>query len=283
MAVLPAMLAAGALLAYEREIGGKRDVCFVPVAGGQERCLEHAADDGWPRFFPDGLRVLFSSDRSGRFQLWQAPVDGGPATRVHTSSAREWQADVSDDGQRIVFLSDAPGRDSLRVFDLDGRREREIERHGARTTLGNPDVSPDGRAIVFSSNATLGHHVYLWRDGWREARRISPLLHGGCAPRFTPDGRKVVYVARRHLKTTSWIVEHDLESGRQRTLVEWPALNYDPAVSPDGRELAFASTVTGAFQVYRLRLDDGRSWRVTWGPGAARMPDYRPGLRFPTR
>jgi TolB protein len=273
---LLALLAAGPLLAYERELGGKRDVCFVPVAGGTERCLEHPADDAWPRFFPDGLRVLFASDRSGRFQLWQTPVAGGPATRLRESSAREWQADVSEDGARVAFLSDAAGRDSLRILALPGLREREIERHGARTTMGNPDFSPDGRSIVFSSNATLGHHVYLWREGDRAARRISPLFHGGCSPRFTPDGRKVVYVARRHLKKTSWIVEHDLASGDERTLIDWPALNYDPAVSPDGRELAFASSVTGVFQVYRLRLADGRSWRVTYGLGAARMPDYQP-------
>jgi Tol biopolymer transport system component len=270
------LVAAAPLLAFEREAGGKRDVCFVPVAGGPERCLAHPADDGWPRFYSDGQRVLFSSDRSGGWQLWEAAVDGRPASRLRGSAAREWQADVSTDGRRVAFLSDAPGRETLRLFEPATSREQELVRHGPRTTLGNPDFSPDGRSIVFSSNATLGHHVYLWSDGMREPKRLSPLFHGGCSPRFTPDGRKVVYVARRHLRKTSWIVEHDLATGRERTLVDWPALNYDPVVSPDGLELAFASTVTGEFQVYRLRLADGRSWRVTYGPGAARMPDYQP-------
>jgi len=273
---LAPLLAALPLLAFEREVAGKRDVCFVPATGGQERCLAHAADDGWPRFHADGRRVLFSSDRTGRWQLWEAGVEGGSARPVRASPAREWQADVSPDGRRIAFLSDAPGRDSLRLLDVPTGRERELVRHGPRTTMGNPDFSPDGRSIAFSSNATLGHHIYVWTEGMRDPKRISPLLHGGCSPRFTPDGRKVVYVARRHLKKTSWIVEHDLASGRERTLVDWPALNYDPVVSPDGLELAFASTVTGSFQVYRLRLADGRSWRVTYGPGAARMPDYQP-------
>lgn len=273
---LLALLAAGPLLAFEREAGGKRDVCFVPADGGGERCLAHVADDAWPRFYPDGQRVLFSSNRSGTWQLWEVAIQGGAASRVKESNAREWQADVSADGKRLAFLSDAPGRDSLRLLEIAWGRERELVRHGVRTAMGNPDFSPDGRSIVFSSNATLGHHVYLWTEGMPEPRRLSPLFHGGCSPRFTPDGRKVVYVARRHLKKTSWIVEHDLGTGRQRTLVAWPALNYDPVASPDGLELAFASTITGEFQVYRLRLSDGRSWRVTYGPGTARMPDYQP-------
>jgi Tol biopolymer transport system component len=48
------------------------------------------------------------------------------------------------------------------------------------------------------------------------------------------------------------------------------------AASPDGSELAFASNVTGEYAVYRQRLSDGQAWRVTFGPGPARYPDYRP-------
>jgi Tol biopolymer transport system component len=60
-------------------------------------------------------------------------------------------------------------------------------------------------------------------------------------------------------------------------LVDWNALNYDPAYSPDGGELAFCSTIAGGdYQIYRLRLSDGKSWRVTQGKGIARHPDYRP-------
>jgi Tol biopolymer transport system component len=74
----------------------------------------------------------------------------------------------------------------------------------------------------------------------------------------------------------SRLVTQDLETGQETALVEWPALNYDPAFSPDGTELAFASNITGEWVVYRQRLSDGQSWRVTYGPGPARYPDYRP-------
>ena len=50
-----------------------------------------------------------------------------------------------------------------------------------------------------------------------------------------------------------------------------------PSWSPDGTELAFASDITGEYAIYRQRLSDGQAWRVTFGPGPARNPDYRPG------
>jgi TolB protein len=153
---------------------------------------------------------------------------------------------------------------------------RLLVRHGTRSVLGNPQWSPDGRRIVFSSNHSFGHQIFVVDVASGDQRRVSALLSGGCEPRFNPDGRKVVHVTRGHRRPASRLVEVDLASGTEKTLVDWPALNYDPVYSPDGTELAFASNATGEYQVYRLRLSDGRTFRVTSGPGEAREPDYRP-------
>ena len=90
----------------------------------------------------------------------------------------------------------------------------------------------------------------------------------------------MVYVSRGRISNDkSRLVEHDLATGKERVLVGWPALNYDPVYSPDGSELAFASNITGDWAVYRQRIADGQSWRVTHGAGPARYPDYRPRSR----
>jgi Tol biopolymer transport system component len=87
----------------------------------------------------------------------------------------------------------------------------------------------------------------------------------------------VAWVRRSHLtRDRSWIVEADLETGEVRELVAWDALYYDPVYSPQGDEVAFASTIAGEYAIYRMRLSDGGSWRVSFGVGAARHPDYRP-------
>ena len=91
------------------------------------------------------------------------------------------------------------------------------------------------------------------------------------------DGLAIAYVRRqRRTRDRSWIVEQQVDGGAEKMLVDWPALNYDPVYSLDGTELAFASDVAGGYAVYRLRLSDGKSWRLTFGDGAARHPDYQP-------
>jgi Tol biopolymer transport system component len=268
------------LLVYERTVGGNTDLYLMPVAGGPERRLtSHPAEDALPRFAPDGRRVVFSSRRSGEWQLYEIDIEGGETRRLRENTYREWQADLSPDGRRLAFLSNADGAEALWLQRLPAGGERLLVRHGKRSVLGNPHWSPDGRQIVFSSNYGFpGHRVHVLDVASRQTRRISPLGAGACEPRFNRDGGKVAYVRRQHLaRDRSTIVEHDLATGEESLLVDWPALNYDPVYSPDGGEIAFASTLAGEFAVFRLRLSDGRSWRMTTGAGPARHPDYQPG------
>jgi Tol biopolymer transport system component len=265
-------------LVYSRVLGvGKRAICVFPVSGGPERRLtDGSTDDGLPRWTRDGRSVIYSSNRSGNSQLWQVPAEGGDPRRLRTNACTESQADLSPDGTTLAFLSDCGGSQSLWLMDLVAGTPRLLVRHGRRTVFGNPHWNRDGRRIVFSSNQIIGHQIYVVDVASGDPQRLSGLLSGGCEPRFRPDGRSVVHVSRGHHRPTSRLVETELASGAQKTLVEWPALNYGPVYSPDGTELAFASNLTGKYQVYRVRLSDGKTYRVAEGPGETREPDYRP-------
>jgi Tol biopolymer transport system component len=269
----------GPAIVYERNAGGNLDIYMLPAGGGPERRLtDHPADDALPRFTPDGRSVIFSSKRSGHWQLLEVAVGGGPSRPLRSNQANEWQADPSPEGNRVAFLSDIEGPQCLFVLKRASRHARKLLCHGERSVLGNPHWHRDGRRILFSSNWQLpGHRVYVVDVATGRETRLSPLSSGACEPRFSPDGRKAAYVRRQHAtRERSRIVEHDLETGAERMLVEWPALNYDPVYSPDGLEIAFASNVSGEYAIHRLRLADGQSWRVTTGAGPARHPDYAP-------
>jgi Tol biopolymer transport system component len=278
----PAVDPAGAAyaLVYERVVAGNQDLYTLPAGGGVERRLtEDPALDGLPRWTADGQRVLFTSERTGTPQIWEVTVEGRRERRVRENGFTEYQVDESLDGTRLAFLSNALGAEHLWVWTYDQAEPRAVVKHGRETILGNPDWSPDGRRITFSSNWRIGHQIYVIDADGAHERRLSSLTAGGCEPRFSPDGKTVAYTTRGHLGSTSRIVEHDLETDSEKVVVDWPALNYDVAYAPDGLEIAFASNITGEYAIYRQRLADGRAWRVTFGPGGARYPDYAPRSR----
>lgn len=269
---------ASAEIVYEHEVDGNVDIYVVPAAGGTPRRLTRDPGvDCHARWMPDGRTVVYTAGHGGKPQIWEIPAGGGAPRALRRNEAAESQPDPSPDGRRLAFISDVEGFDRLMLMDLDSNVTTTLVRHRKHTIFGNPHWGPDGSRIVFSSDWPRGHQIYVVDVGSSEASPLSKPRVGGCEPRFRPDGRAVAFVLRGDQSPTSQLVEQDLETGERRVLVDWPALNYDLAYSPDGSEIAFASNITGQWVIYRQRLSDGRAWQLTFGGGDARYPDYRPG------
>jgi Tol biopolymer transport system component len=85
-----------------RPANGKSSLYWVDARGGQPHRLTH--DDSTnivPQWSYDGARIYFSSDRSGRFELWSIASEGGPATQFSTGGG--FEASPSSDGEFIFF------------------------------------------------------------------------------------------------------------------------------------------------------------------------------------
>ena len=104
-------------------------------------------------------------------------------------------------------------------------------------------------------------------------------------PVVSPDGRFAVYLVTRpdleenEMRRTLWLL--DLESGEIRELTPGPGNHSDPAWSPDGAHLAFASTRDDeeGKQIWVLPLAGGEARRVTSGYGGANNPLWAPDSR----
>ena len=267
--VVVAAIALSAALAPALRAQPAQDSARKPTAPNSElplvptRPLKFTTDEGtWLSLdvSPDGRSIVF--DLLG--DLYTLPTAGGTATRITSGSGFDGQPRYSPDGKSIVFVSDRSGSENLYFVDPDGSNIRPLTR-GANQAFISPDFTPDGNYVVVSKSGDL----WLYHKGGGNGLRLTgqpkppgtpPSPGGGGTPAnfmgasVSPDGRYIYSGARigaagyNQMLGTTQIVMYDRETGElaRRTLNLGTA--FRPAISPDGKWLAYGSrrmAVTG--------------------------------------
>ncbi|HMF56086.1 MAG TPA: LpqB family beta-propeller domain-containing protein, partial [Pyrinomonadaceae bacterium] len=93
---------------------------------------------------------------------------------------------------------------------------------------------------------------------------------------WTPEGR-VVYGSNEKGNSDIWIAEVDGQNKQQLTVDEH--LDHSPAVSPDGRHIAFLSNRSGNQQLWVMDINGDNQRQLTHGPIASR-PAWSPDGRW---
>jgi dipeptidyl aminopeptidase/acylaminoacyl peptidase len=113
--------------------------------------------------------------------------------------------------------------------------------------VGDPQISPDGRAIAYTITDTdkaanrRTTQIYLIPVDGGEPRQLTSEKASSSAPRWSPDGRRLAFVSARDGEAQIWTLEVDSGEVRKITNVAFGA--DDPVWSPDGKWIAFTSEV----------------------------------------
>ena len=83
------------------------------------------------------------------------------------------------------------------------------------------------------------------------------------APRFSPDGKKVIMSFARD--GNSDIYTMDIKSRKVEQITSNPAIDTSPSFSPDGRFIVFNSDRSGLQQIYTMRSDGRGVKRISRG------------------
>ncbi|MCA9738433.1 MAG: S9 family peptidase [Gemmatimonadota bacterium] len=256
-----------------------------------------------PVWSPDGALLAFQSRRGeDPNPTWFLRVDGAGGEAFHIEGV-EGTPVWSPDGSRIAFVKaeDGPSgeragwiapdavTETLDPQRFDGRvvTSTRYKRDGTLTLRPHWSVSPKGQL-----------HVVAAAGG--TARRLTDVAFDVGAPLWSEDGRYLYFAgdASQDDETGTdptgdlWIVAAD--GGGVRRLTTDPGAESAPALSPDGRWLAWLATPARGAQtdVWVVAVDgdgtfrgDPRNLTDTWDrdPGAPRWAADGLRLRFPAQ
>jgi len=153
------------LLAWRRDSPTAVDLWMIELPLGEARRFTYGSQSrigGQPTWSPDGSRIAFSSNRAGRTNIYQRRVDeAGEEELLYRADGQFKEVNSwSPDGRYLVFEQADPvtGWD-LWLLPMEGKRE-PIPYLKSRFREAAASVSPDGRWLVYSTDATGSVEVY---------------------------------------------------------------------------------------------------------------------------
>jgi serine/threonine-protein kinase len=151
-----------------------------------------------PEWTPDGMHVVFVSDRGDRPAVWIESADGSDAARLLYQPAQEpFEAVVSPDGRTLVFRT-APGfeysRDILAVpyLGVDTGPSGVTPLVTSPNSETMPRFSPDGKWLAYQSNESGRFEIYV-RPFPAAGGRVQVSPNGGSEPIWGRDGRSLYF------------------------------------------------------------------------------------------
>jgi len=168
-------------------------LCVVNADGTGLRIISNL-DDVCPTWSPDSRQIAFSSDRSGRSEIYKINADGTNLIQLTTSGG--WGPAWSRDGGKIAYYT----KQGLWVMNSDGTGATQI-------TFIKSDCqaawSPDSLRIAFASERSGELNIWVMNaDG---SNPVQLTQKGGAVPAWSPDGNWIAFNRERQI----WLVSPD--------------------------------------------------------------------------
>lgn len=237
------------------------------------RLTETGARNRTGAWAPDGNRIAFGSNRTGRWQLWLMDADGGNPVQLTYQSEPVGGPSWTPDATTIWFES------GFRLFQLrvDGRQPTPFE--VPHESSFRPVPSPDGKRLLFDVSQEANHDIWVLglADPPAEPKQLTSDPAYDSDARWSPDGSAIVFHSDRGAERFHTQVFTMSPDGKNiKRLTTGPGINGYPAWSPNGRCIVYTFESDGNRDLWLMDQSGGNKHRLTHYDGFDGDPSWSP-------
>ena len=219
---------------------------------------------------PDGKQISFTSDLTGRPNLWKVSAAGGWPIQLTQSDDRQYGAAWSPDGKWIVYQQDSGGNELWDLFAVpsDGGEIVNLTSTPGIREEG-PRWSHDGKTIAFNYKAKDGTSYDIALLDWatHKVRRLTEEKQPGFSWNsfaWSRDDKTIYGVRVDPPFTNADIYQIDVATGKAENLTPHQGtIRYlGSALSPDGSKVLMSSDAKDGYM--NIALLDVASKKITW-------------------
>ena len=232
-----------------------RDLWIYDKASGQHRRLTAlGVDDRQPVWAPGDQALYYLSERGGSFNVWKLDLaDPTHPVQVTTHQVHPVRflsiSEAGDlcytfDGEIWIRPAGAAASHQLAVTAAADRHDLDLAPVDVASEVSEFELSPDGKELAFVARG----EVFVASVEHGTTRRITDTPGQERSVSFSPDGKSLLYAGERdgswNLYRTDRLDPEEpaffnATALRESAVLTTPAEEFQPAFSPDGKEVAY--------------------------------------------
>jgi dipeptidyl aminopeptidase/acylaminoacyl peptidase len=232
--------------------------------------LFYTRSTGGGAWSPDGKEVVFTSNFTGRLNLWKVNAAGGWPIQLSQSDDRQVGAVWSPDGKWILYASDRGGLEAYDLFAIprDGGAAENLTKT-EEISETNPVWSRDGSQLAISykpkTSPTTDVAILDWKT--RAVRNLTNEKtkdHLWIGHHWSADG-KYIYASRFNASfSNASVFRIDAASGEQEELTphEGQSRSIATSLSADGKWLLMTADRPGGYP--NVALLEVATKKISW-------------------
>ena len=207
---------------------GTSDIWILSATGRDARRLTFDEGwDAWPLWSRDGSRIVFGSNRRGRWEIYTKASSGEGREELLLSSDGSLFADDWDPAGQLLFHRREANESGTFALLGPGGQARPVPFDNPDIGESSGRISPDGRWLAYARYES-GNSIYVRPLASAESRwQISPA--GSVEARWRNDGRELFYLA-----SDLSLVAMDVEAGSGFRVGSNRTLFHTKAATPSG-------------------------------------------------